>query len=342
VIWINRFADDTPPDPEAQAGDGAAPTQPADAEPTEDQESSAVGDEVNRMLALLLPWAISLLLHLGIGLLTIFVVWSAPQEPDEELVIPQAEMQNDEPTAVLTYAEDVEVTATSEVPREQPTQEVTKGDISDLQTESTDIAVIGVQGNKAMPAGSRVGDDPFGVGMYGVGGSAETIVYIVDASGSLVDALPFVIEELKDSLRKLSSRQKFAVIFFQRDQALPVNRGPYRKATPDNVKDVADWISLESGNLVPRGSSNPLPALELGLRLRPDLMYILSDNITGRGQFAVEQTELLETIEERKAPNTKINTIQFLTPDPLGTLQIIAERNGGRFRFVDKSVVGSR
>jgi len=311
----------------------------------EDEEQASVGEEINVMLVLLLPWAISILLHLGIVLLAFFVVWSYAVEEEEDEIIPEARMLNDEPSELLVYSENLEVTATTDVPREIETQTVAKGDpLSALNTETaSDLALIGVTGSKALPAGSRIGKDPFGVGMYGVGGNARTIVYCVDASGSLVDTLPFVIDELKNSLRKLIPEQRFAVIFFQANEALYPFRG-LRPATPQNIRAASDVMCSDA--VVPHGSSNPEQAITQALSYRPDLIYILSDNITGKGQYAIDREELLELISKTKqargATNTRINTIQFLYPDPLGTLKTVAEEHDGRYRFVDASVVGSR
>lgn len=355
-MFLLNFADDNEgarPSPKPKADDAAAPKTPPplshDPDGIDDEEHATVGEEINHTLALLLPWAISILLHLGIGLLAVFVVWSgAIVEEEEDNVVPEAKMLNDEPSELLTYSEDVEVTATTDVPKEIQTQEVAKGDpLSQLSTDTaSDLALIGVTGSKALPAGSRIGKDKLGVGMYGLGGNARTVVYVVDASGSLIDSLPFVINELKDSFRKLSDEQRFTVIFFQRDTAIEVptpNRG-MKIANRENIKKVSDWITLEEGNITPRGSSNPVKAIQLALAYKPDLIYILSDNITGHGRYAVDQRELLEMISDTKksrgATNTRINTIQFLYPDPLGTLQKIAAQNEGRYRYVDASVVG--
>jgi len=326
------------------ASASTAPAQQAQT-PEEDEEQASVGSEINTMLALLLPWAISVLLHLGLVLLAFFVVWSAAVEEEEDEIIPEAKMLNDRPSEMLVYSEDLEVTATSEIPREIETQTVAKGDpLSALNTDTaSDLALIGVSGSKALPAGSRIGKDPFGVGMYGAGGNARTIVYVIDASGSLVDTLPFAIDELKSSLRNLIPEQRFSVIFFQENRALYPFPG-MKPATDQNIKAVSQW--LDSDKVVPHGSSNPKKALEIALSYRPDLIYILSDNITGKGQYAIDQKELLEFIKQNKqrkgAADTRINTIQFLYPDPLDTLEKIAEQHEGEYRYVDRSVVGSR
>jgi len=354
-MFIFSFADDNPdaqrpsPQPKGDAKTAAPPPAPPSGEETIEDDQASVGEEINYTLALLLPWAISILFHLGIGLLAVFVVWSgAVIDEEEENIIPEAKMLNDEPSELLTYSEDLEVTATTDIPKEIQTQEVAQGDpLSEMTLDTAqDVALIGVTGSKALPAGSKIGKDKLGVGMYGLGGNARTVAYVVDASGSLIDSLPFVINELKDSFRKLSDEQRFTVIFFQQGIAIEVpapNRG-MKVASRENIKKVSDWITLENGNIVPRGSSNPVKAVQLALAYKPDLIYILSDNITGRGRYAIDQTELLDIIRKTKASrgatNTRINTIQFLYPDPLETLRKIAEQNEGRYRYVDASVVG--
>ena len=353
-MWLMHLADDQQPAPSPAAPRPEPRPQPgAVAQPPVDQpidQVPTVSDEVNHMLLLLLPWAISILLHFGLILLAFFVVWSYQKGLDEETVIPKAEIQQEVPDEVLTDTPPVDINTESEVVREVDTQQpLQKTDpLGAMNSDtSTDIALIGVMGDKALPFGAKIGTDFFGVGPGGGGGSARTICYVVDASGSLLDALPFVINELKDSIRKLDgTKQKFTIIFFQRDLAIEVptpNRG-LKPATAENVKRVADWISLEANNIVPRGSSNPIEAIKLALGYKPDLIYVLSDNITGHGRYAVDQADLLKLIADTKrtkgSDRTKINTIQFLYPDPLGTLKMIAEQNGGIYKFVDESVVG--
>jgi len=86
--------------------------------------------------------------------------------------------------------------------------------------------------------------------------------------------------------------------------------------------------------------------MQQALRYRPQLMYLLSDNITGGGtgatQYEIEQQRLLDEVQRANTGNTKINTIQFLYEDPLskvpgkkGTLEQIAEMSGGIYKFVD-------
>ena len=349
-MWLFNFADDAGsgrPRPKPQPEGNEAPKeQVVVADPlAEDDDQASVGEEVHTMLQYLLPWAVSILLHLGIGLLAAFATWIAPGGfEEEEIVIPKAEVKEIIPSEVLTNVTDMEVTATTDTPREIETQEVAKGEPSEMAIDMSDaVPTFGTAAAAAAPDGSVVGTDDAGVGIYGVGsGNAMSVIYVIDASGSLVDTLPFVIAELQSKLTRLQPSQRFGVIFFQRDDFIDVTNG-MRPATPQQVEYVRNFIAIESGNITPGGSSNPVRAIERAISQRPELIYILSDNITGSGQYAIEQSALLAKIREAKQrfrAQAKINTIQFLHDDPLKTLKKIAEEHGGRSAFISAKMVG--
>ena len=106
------------------------------------------------------------------------------------------------------------------------------------------------------------------------------------------------------------------------------------------------WIDIDSGNIVPAGQSNPVTALRLALKYKPQLIFLLSDNITGQGQYELNQRRLLEEIKKANQGNTKINTIQFLYPDHLAkigfkpTMQQISDSTGGIYKFIDGRELG--
>ena len=103
------------------------------------------------------------------------------------------------------------------------------------------------------------------------------------------------------------------------------------------------------GHVMPAGRSNPLAALEKGLRLRPDVIFLLSENITGSGEFEIDQADLLSLLDRLNPVHrrtnrrrTRINCVQVLDPDPLDTLGKIARRHGGPdgYRFLSRSELG--
>lgn len=167
---------------------------------------------------------------------------------------------------------------------------------------------------------------------------ARRIVFVVDASGSLIDTLPIVLRDLKKTLRSLDAQQSFTVLLYRKDQVFESPPEGLKRATQGNIEAAMAWLSSE--RIVPAGQTNPMLALERGLRYQPDLVYLLSDNITGRGRYEVDQARLIADIDRLNISGAQINTIQFLYPDPLtrhggsATLELIAKRHRGTYRFV--------
>src|SRR4029450_8789695 len=109
------------------------------------------------------------------------------------------------------------------------------------------------------------------------------------------------------------------------------------------------WIN-DRNNIFPQGRSNPLAAIEKAMRLKPDVIFLLSENITGSGPFELAQAPLPALLEklnpidpETGRRTTQINCVQFLDPDPLDTLRKIAEIHGGTKgdRFLDRRQLGT-
>ena len=218
-----------------------------------------------------------------------------------------------------------------------------------VASESKLVGVLGQSGRGSNPFRSGISTGTgFEARFFGVGGNARRLVYLIDASGSLMDTLDFVILELKRSINDLNPQQSFTVIFFQggeQPKEVPATRG-IRPATPEIKLKVIEWIDRDAGNVFPKLSADPIPALKLALQYHPQLVFILSDNITGRGRYEVDQRRLLREIERANKGQTAINTIQFIYRDTLEsyglkpTMEEIADRNGGLYKFVDAKELG--
>lgn len=194
------------------------------------------------------------------------------------------------------------------------------------------------------------------VSFAGLGsGNATTIIYVVDASGSMVSTLPIVLDDMARSLRQLVPAQKFQVVFFRNVQGADFIAAPAPpaktskpgdeprliRATRENVDAVISW----SQSIVPAGRSNPIPALKTAISLKPDAVFVLSKGITGIGEWEPDKQELLAELDQlnpRDPRNGKrpvtIKTIQFLDRDPLGVLEAIGLLHGGEdgFNFVTR------
>ena len=106
-----------------------------------------------------------------------------------------------------------------------------------------------------------------------------------------------------------------------------------------------DWIEA---NIYPTGRSNPTAALRRAFILDPDVIFIVSANLTGSGEFEINKKELLATLDElnpmRRSGTraVRIRCIQLLDKDPLGTLEAIATLHGGRegYAFINRDQLG--
>jgi len=176
--------------------------------------------------------------------------------------------------------------------------------------------------------------------------NARRVVYVVDASGSLVGTFPAILRELEASLARLDQRQSFAVVFFQKGEALAVPPGRLMPADSLNISRAIDWMRR---SVFPTGRSSPVEALQAAMKLSPDLVFMLSAGITGAGEFEISRDELLRALDRINPVTsrsgrrrTRIQCVQFLERDPGGTLERIAEVHGGpgAFRFLSRDELG--
>lgn len=321
--------------------------QPASGEPIDEFDEEEEDSEVAAVMGDIAPWAVSIVLHAALVLIAIMVVWITIDEvEEEEPIIPIARL-SEKPGAPLKMKTTKTPTKTSSSKRTvTKSKKVTNKITSKVKADMSLIGVAGASESKASPFGTSVGaGGPFKAGFFGQGGNAKRIAYVVDASGSLLDTLPFVILELKSSISKLSDAQSFTIVFFTQDKPLEAFRPGLKPATSDNKANVLKW--LEEGHVVPQGQASPLEAVKRALGYKPDLIFLLSDNITGGGRFELAQSQLLAEVKKSNKNKTKINTIQFLYPDPLGkikgmrpTLEMISLESGGLYKFVSGRELG--
>lgn len=178
--------------------------------------------------------------------------------------------------------------------------------------------------------GSGAGDEGIpalsGTGFFGTAAAGNSFVYVVDMSQSM-EGNRFVRAraELKRSIGKLKPQQKFYVIFFN-DQAFPMffprpARGLV-EATGSQRSKAARWIN----NQRPFSITNPEPALQMAIEMKPDVIFFLTD-----GDIPIEVRE--NTLKANKE-RIVIHTIAFESEAGRLLLEQMAKENGGTYRFV--------
>jgi hypothetical protein len=148
----------------------------------------------------------------------------------------------------------------------------------------------------------------------------------------MIGAFRAVIREVERTLRQLDSRQSFTVLLFQGTQVLSPRtlKGGLRPATPAAVDAVVGWMREAN----PKDRSDPSKALSEAFSLDPQVVYLVSTDITGTGNYEVDRDQLfalLERLNPRRGDgrrDTIVRCIQLLDQDRLGTLREIARRHG--------------
>ncbi len=328
------------------------PPAPASPETAQDEASGATGrsERADRWG----PWAVSMAVHIGLVAAAFLVTWTViaeRAEPPAPVIVADFESLSFAPLAQLAEApalaerplELPPVELPSEPPVSMPADDLPALDLMAPAAAAMPAAAATPSAMAPTPAASRLGANFVGLSTS----NAREIVYVIDASGSMIRTLPIVLEELRRSLERLDPVQSFAVLFFQGDRFVRVPGSPrLTPARPDEIDRQLAWITA---NVVPEGRSNPLAALEEAVRLEPDVVFVLSENITGSGEFEIDADELLRRLNqinprdpETSARRVTINCIQFLDPDPRETLRRIATAHGGPggYKFLDRAELG--
>jgi len=172
---------------------------------------------------------------------------------------------------------------------------------------------------------------------FGLVGEGYKFVYVFDRSGSMSGdgrrALRAVKAELLDSLEKLDSVHQFQIVYYNQTAKLfnPSGQpGHLAFATEANKRRVARFLD----GLAADGGTNHEDALRAALRLRPDVIFFLTD-----GDEPALTAAQLATIR-RQAAGIVIHAIEFGPgPKPAqdGFLAALARQNGGEYVYVDIS-----
>lgn len=159
--------------------------------------------------------------------------------------------------------------------------------------------------------------------------AARSVVYVCDASGSMINHFDSLRHQIERSIHRLKAVQSFNILFFREEGATGLEGGRLVLATGANKGRATAFLSEVTAS----GTTEPLPALGLALRQKPDLVWLLTD-----GDFP-DNDAVLDFIRTHN-PNgrVQINTIAFVQRGEgyERVLRTIARENRGEFRYVDE------
>ncbi len=302
----------------------------------------------------IIPWLVSLAAHLCLVGGAVVVVWSVREVLSDDRVIAQVSL-SDEPGATLQIQTPTPVKlppptvptpptpATPAVPllpadAIEPALEAALPRFDDPLPPPPSFAV-------APPAASE-----FKAEFMGLGGNAETIVFVLEADGSIISDYPQIVGHLRRSLGNLSEKQRFTVIVYDGNAAKEVPPAGLRRATPDAKSRAIRWLD-DTANVETTGSGDPVAGLKLAFKYKPGLVYLLAENISnkGGGQYEIQRERILQAVDATPA-GTAINTIELNRQDRLAfddegqkisltLMEMIAQQTGGNHKFVTTNTV---
>ena len=322
-----------------------------------EEYASLLGSETSteRTVKRVVPWVLSLAIHVTLIALAMAVTWSVtnlPKKDESILIVADFNALNYDPVAGFKAPQKPSGDRPGQdhaqsTPTDQTISQLRASCESDQDPMKLHGASAG-GGSSADLSHFAPGPARNGASFAGLSSSnARKIAYVIDASGSMIMHHQIVLDELARSLGNLSPQQSFAVIYFQANNAVetpPVGR--FTPATNQNRTAAIEWIKK---NVVPAGGTNPLVAIEKALALKPDVIFLLSQDITGYGQFEVDLDDLMTLLDKMNPKNretgrrlTQINCIQFVSEDRLKAMERIAREHGGAngYKFFSSEELG--
>ncbi|TWT94458.1 vWA domain-containing protein [Stieleria varia] len=173
--------------------------------------------------------------------------------------------------------------------------------------------------------------------VFGVSGSGSRFVYVFDRSDSMngFEGRPLrsAKAELIRSLRTLSPRQQFQIIFYN-DQPKPFELSGMALQMVSGESALIRRAERYIQAMTAVGGTEHEAALKMALRMSPDVIFFLTDARIPR----LSATQLADIQRRAQQSGTTIHAIEFgstAVAPPAGFLRELAEQNGGQYQYVD-------
>lgn len=202
---------------------------------------------------------------------------------------------------------------------------------------------------QGMTPGASMAKGGTAMRFFGMQATAESVVVVVDVSGSMVmgkksvKTYEVLEREIGKLVKDLTDKNTFGIVAFSRDAE------PYKetlvRATRDEKERAYNWLKRISPEVYanPRASEEQKAfhkgtRADLGLKrafeLQPDAIFFVSDGEPTGGNAAqiLRQVEAAQANRPRRAT---VHTIAYLADSGQKFMRELAEKNGGNFREVN-------
>ncbi|QDT57774.1 hypothetical protein SV7mr_02590 [Stieleria bergensis] len=179
--------------------------------------------------------------------------------------------------------------------------------------------------------------------LFGVSGSGRRYVYVMDRSDSMngLSGLPLrsAKRELTRSLNSLTEKQQFQIIFYN-DTASPFPTSSGITQMIDGQSDELKAAERYIESMKAFGGTKHKTALLMALRMRPDVIFFLTDATMPR----LSSSELRDVQMRADSAGTTIHSIEFGSQSSGAAnsfLRELAAMNGGQYQYVDVRTLNS-
>lgn len=151
---------------------------------------------------------------------------------------------------------------------------------------------------------------------------SNRVVFVIQASGAMISSIVEVKGEVGKAVSGLKSDQSFGLVAFQDNRAIVFTK-TLQPASASNRHQAWTWLN----GMTATSTSDPIPALEATAKLRPDVVWFVSNGNMPDNKVALAAAERLS-----KAWKFRINTVlRFASDDEEAKefLRELADRTGG-------------
>ena len=165
------------------------------------------------------------------------------------------------------------------------------------------------------------------------------VIFVIDASGSMVskNSMQVAKAALVSSLQALDAHQQFLVIFYD-DKPTVLHLRDAHKPQLYAATEIHKTLAKQKiAGIQPGTGTQHVPALEMALKLRPDVIFFLTD----AQEPPIYEGELV-ALKNLNNRTTRIHSIEFgVGPEvsdaasPKNFLRRLSRQNGGTYRYYD-------
>ena len=188
-------------------------------------------------------------------------------------------------------------------------------------------------GRNALPGGTP------GAAFMGVRDEGTKVVFVIDASGSMSahNSMQVAKSSLISSLQALEETQQFLIIFYDNNPVVLNLKGDTQSRLYTANESNKNMARQKLSAIHPGSGTKHVPALEMALRLQPDVIFFLTD-----AQEPPIYPAELEDLKRMNTKKTRIHAIEFgvgpeigETTYPSNFLRKLSRQNGGSYRYFD-------